>query len=325
MMLPSTTLLKICISSSGQCLLVSEGSFKGHIRLSYDLYEMAEIVRLVLEQISEQPQVKEWDPTGHPSTPWVERVYGSQPQFGSPKFLRPVVRHFGLDPAFRIQWLVEGPTEKGFIVQYAKRFGANIQEFVDILVFGGDGNLSRRSAAIDAQLEFAGREQCFVTLTFDDSPSVRNRVDGLIKDRLVNLRYVLNRPDFELENFTIEQLIAVSLNWATYLSKSVKLTQQTLVREVSSQSNNKGFEKALNDTLRSKNEQYRLSKGEEWGKRLADHLMDTRDSEWAAGTYSEQALSKIEKQVLYIIQNSQPDIDYPKSMENFDSASLEIR
>ena len=52
---------------------------KGSLRLAYDLYEIAEIVRLFLEQISNQPVTKEWGPTEPPDTPWVERVYGANP------------------------------------------------------------------------------------------------------------------------------------------------------------------------------------------------------------------------------------------------------
>ena len=68
---------------------------KGSLRLAYDLYEIAEIVRLFLEQVSNQPVTKEWGPTDSPDTPWVERIYGSQPQFGAPAFLRGCLKSGG--------------------------------------------------------------------------------------------------------------------------------------------------------------------------------------------------------------------------------------
>ena len=98
--------------------------FKGRLRLTYDLYELTEMARLFLERISDKPMAKEWHPLGSPDTPWVEWNYGSQPKFGNPEFLRAVVRGFGLDPAFRVQWLVEGPTEEGFILRYTERAGS---------------------------------------------------------------------------------------------------------------------------------------------------------------------------------------------------------
>ena len=141
--------------------------FRGQLRLAYDLYEMAEILRLFLEQVSDKPVVKEWDRTGAPESPWVKRLYGTQPEFGSPKFLRGVVRHFGLDPAVRVRWLVEGQTEEGFILEYLKRLGAVAGEYITVHVFGGDGAFTKQIPAIDAQLRDAINEQCFVTLTFD--------------------------------------------------------------------------------------------------------------------------------------------------------------
>lgn len=302
--------------------------FKGRLRLAYDLYEIAEVIRLFLEQVSDKPLVKEWHPNGHPDTPWVERVYGSQPQFGSPGFLRPVVRHFGLDPAFRLRWLVEGGTEEGFIRRYTKRLGANIGEFVTIRNFGGDGSFQRQIPAIDADLHAAMDEHCFVTLTFDDdSTNTRSRLEGLVQNGLVNVPFVLNKPDFELQNFNVGQLVSVATTWASDLSKPIRLDEETLAECVSQRisEKNEGFQKALNTVLYLKGEkQFKLSKGEEWGKRLADCLLEMRDSEWESGTYSEDALTKIERQVLFMMRNSEPFIDYPGSIRNLDPASLEI-
>ena len=301
--------------------------FKGQLRLAYDFYELGEVIRLFLEQVSDKPVLKEWDTSGVPNTPWVKRVYGSQPKFGSPSFLRPVVRHFGLDPAYRVQWLVEGQTEEGFIIRYAERLGADIQEFVSIRNFRGDGEIKKQMNSLNAALKAAGYEQCFVTLTFDDSNKARKRVESLAKDGLVNTPFVLNAPDFELENFTVEQLVFVATTWAAELSQFVKTSQCTLLAEIGHRVQNKekeGFEKAFNHVLHSHGEQYKLSKGKEWGKRLADQLIGERGCEPLRGAYSEEALSKIERQVIYILRNSQPHINYPGSVKNLDLDSLEI-
>ena len=300
--------------------------FKGRLRLAYDLYEIAEVIRLFLEQVSDQPVAKEWDPNGHPDTPWVENIYGSQPKFGAPGFLRPVVRHYGLDPAFRVRWLVEGETEEAFILQYTRRLGANIREFVTIRNFRGDGAFQKHLAAIDSDLEAAREEQCFVTLTFDESKRARSRMEELRKSGLVNFRFVLNAPDFELDNFTVEQLIAVAVSWASHLQRPIKLCRATLAREVESRISKKkeDFRKALNWVLWSNGEPFQLSKGPEWGTRLADHLSERRASEAKAEAHSERTLTKIERQILFALRNSQPLIDYPLSIENLDQSALEI-
>ena len=300
--------------------------FRGCLRLAYDLYEIAEMIRLFMEQISRQPLVKEWDPTGHPDTMWVERLYGGQPKFGSPEFLRPLIRRHGLDPAFRVIWLVEGETEEGFILRYAKNLGWKLREFVTIRNFGGDGAFKKKIVAIDADLDAAKSEQCFVTLTFDNSDEARKRVDSLKSEKLVTLRFVLNEPDFELQNFSVDELTTVAVDWASELKQPLNLCQETLVIEVTRRIKEKqeDFEKAFNSVLHLNGESFKLSKGSTWGERLADHLIDKRNSEIENGVYSEQSLSKVEKQIFYILHSSQPFIDYPLSIKNLDPNKLEI-
>ena len=301
--------------------------FKGRLRLAYDLYEIAEVTRLFLERVSEKPVRKEWYPTGPPNTAWVEWIYGSQPKFGSPEFLRPVIRHYGIDPSFRVRWLVEGETEEGFILRYSEKLGANIREFVTILNFGGDGAFKKQIKAMDDELKVAREEQCFVTLTFDtDSDGVRTRAETLVRDELVNLRYVLNEPDFETENFSVELLVRAATAWASDLSNPITSNQSDLIQEVKSRIDGKrlDFRKALNDVLHLRNEQYRLSKGSEWGRRLANHLIDKREGQIQRGVYSESDLSKIEQQILYVIRSSQPSINYPASVSKLEPTALEI-
>ena len=301
---------------------------RGSLRLAHDLYEMAEIVRLFLERVSSEPVSKEWDPTGSPETVWVERLYGSQPAFGNPLFLRPLIRNYGLDPSFRVKWLVEGDTEEGFILRFSKGLGANIQTYVTILNYGGDGAFIKQLDAIDAELESARKEQRFVTLTFDDSKGARNRLDGLVKKGLINFPFVMNTPDFEQANFTVEQLATVALKWASDLQqRPVRVNQMTLVQFVQARIDDKGddFQKAFNSVLHVNGEQFKLSKGKLWGERLADYLIDERTKQGAAGTDPIQGGSKIERQIRTVLRNSEPFIDYPLSIENLDPVRLEIQ
>ena len=212
---------------------VRDRRLRGSLKLAYDLYELAEIIRLCLEQLSSDPVSKEWDPTGYPGTVWVDNLYGSQPAFGDPKFLRPLIRDFGIDPAYRVTWLVEGDTEEGFILGYAQGLGARLETYVSIRNFGGDGAFTKQLDAIDSDLESAKEEQSFVTLTFDESCGARERLEGLLEMGLVNFPYVLGKPDFELDNFTVEQLVSVALNWASDLNQSVGQSTSKLVQLVS--------------------------------------------------------------------------------------------
>lgn len=301
--------------------------FKGQHRLVYDLYEMAEITRLFLEQITGQPERKEWDPTGEPNATWVERLYGSQPEFGAPKFLRPLIRHHGLDPSPRVRWLVEGETEEGFIARYAERLRAPIEEYATVTSIGGDGTLRGKKyiAAETVFLEAAREEQCFTALTFDNSPAVRRRIEGHSSKGLITLCFLLNDADFERQNFTTDELVTVAIAISSETPHPIKFSHEVLVKEVDAQiSETKDFKKAFNDVMHIKGEDFRLSKGTAWGWRLADLLSEKRDFEARAGWDWQESLTKIERQILKVLRGSQPNIDFPLSVESVDPKSLEI-
>ena len=303
--------------------------FKDKLRLAYDLYELSELSRMALERIGDRSERKEWHPTGDPSTAWVERLYGTQPKFGAPEFLRPLVRRHGLDPAPRVRWLVEGETEESFILRYAKGFVANFEEYATIDNVGGDGALTGKKhiAAVNVFMEAAKNEQCFVALTFDESSGACKRVQELIHEGLVNLCYVVNKPDFELDNFKVDELVTVAAEVALETPYPISLDREYLSEEVAREvtQNKKDFKKALNDVLHRYGEMFKLSKGKEWGDRLGTFLSSKRDDEFKSGVYSEEALTKIEQQVLRVLRGSEPAIDYPLSIQEIDPSSLEIQ
>ena len=118
----------------------------------------------------------------------------------------------------------------------------------------------------------------------------------------------------------------VAISWAADLGQTVKLNRGTLIQEVEGRIKDKkeNFHKAFNSVLYLNGESFKLGKGRQWGKRLSSMLVDKRISEIKNGGYSEQALSKVERQVLYILRNSQPEIDYPLSIVHLNAGNLEI-
>lgn len=302
--------------------------FQDRLRLAYDLYEIAEITRLFIEQVEDRSLRKEWHPTGDPKTTWVERLYGSQPEFGAPDFLRPLARAYGLDPGPRVRWLVEGETERAFVLRYMERLIGKVHEYVTVDNVRGDGSLKgdRQQPAVNAYLKAAKNEQCFSALTFDYSDGVSDSVQQLIRDRLITLCFALNQPDFELENFDIGQLVEVAIDLASRTTRPIKLCHELVVREVKQRIAEKGedFKKALDSVLHLRGEGFRLSKGSDWGSGLAELLSDKRDAEFDADEYTEDALTKIERQILAVLRGSEPDIDFRLSLERLDAESLEI-
>ena len=300
--------------------------FRGMLRLAHDLYEIAEIMRYFLEDISGDPVTKEWDPRGQPDTLWVESLYGIQPRFGDPNFLRPLIRQYGLDPTLRVLWLVEGDTEIGFISQYARRMGLDIDEYIELRNFGGDSAFQKQLKFVDEELQFTRREQRFVTLTFDDTTRSRRRLTSLVGEGLINMRFTMNKPDFEADNFTPQQLVHVAVTWANDLQYSIATTEATLASEVAQKMGGErmDFKRAFNGVLCAKGESFRLTKNKEWGIRLADFAFDLRVSEPQADDFDEDQVSKIERQIQYVMHGSQPIISYPISVEDIDITKLEI-
>lgn len=298
--------------------------FKGSLRIAYDLYEIAEVLRLFLEEVFQAPAIKEWDPVGDAHTSWVERLYGSQPGFGKVDFLRPLARNYGLDPAVRVLWLVEGPTEEAFILRYAERLGVDVEQFIRLDHAGGDGALLKSDKWITPRLDSAQRDQCFVTLTFDESEEARRQATILATGKRVNLPYVLCAPDFERENFSVEQLTTVAGNWVAESSSAQIPAAITSTIERRLNERQEDFVHAFNSVLSRNEIPSFIHKGTEWGNRLADYLSDQREQEYLQGTYLEERLSKIERQVFSILRNSEPYIDYPRSIEKLSPSNLEI-
>ena len=88
----------------------------------------------------------------------------------------------------------------------------------------------------------------------------------------------------------MSQLVAVAVSWASELGFPFALPQETIVERVETRVNAKGedFKKALNAVLHLSGESFKLSKGNEWGAKLADYLADERESEAQMETYSDK-------------------------------------
>ena len=125
----------------------------------------------------------------------------------------------------------------------------------------------------------------------------------------------------------MDQLVSVAIALSVETLYPIQLSQQHLKERIVdriSKNKKEGFKKALDSILYCSGECFRLSKGQKWGQRLADVLSDKRDKEVKAHTYSEDALMKIERQILLVLRDSSPMVDFPLSLERRDLQSLEI-
>ncbi|HXZ95044.1 MAG TPA: hypothetical protein VEG28_03930 [Dehalococcoidia bacterium] len=305
----------------------SEIRFKirGTFLLAYDLYEIAEMVRVFLEKAFGKSLTKEWDPRGHPDAPWANRFYGvAGIRPGSAELNRSLIRRFGLDPTPRVLWLVEGATELSFIHEYSRGLGIPVDSYAEFREFSGDGALKKQLQVINQDLISAAGRQQFVTVTFDEAPASRQRIRELLQQKLITLRFVMNSPDFEGQNFSIEELLNVTLQWAREEGVDIPGCVTGLTEQIEKYLNSKKVSttKAIDYVL--KDYHWGIDKGNEWGGRLARLLLQKREDEVKMGTYTEKNLSKIEKQVIFTLQSGQPHIDYKLSIEHMDFRNLEI-
>ena len=241
--------------------------------MAHDFYELAEMLRLYIFEVSGEQVAKEWDPTGHPDASWVARIYGvKEVKFGSSELMRPLIRQFGLDPSYRVRWLVEGDTEEAFIDTYSNLMGMNMNEYVTFRNFEGDTNFKKRLAVIDQELQTAKEEQCFVTLTFDDTKETRDRLGELQKQGLVTLRYILCDPDFERQNFTAYELTEVVFAWASDECISIPIKKEEFAKELemrlSANPTPTNVARPIKSIFREKSIDFWIDKGMEWGGKV---------------------------------------------------------
>ncbi len=289
--------------------------FKGNLRTAYDLYEIAELLRLYIEEVSGRLLPKEWDPLGEPDPKWVTHRYGCEPQFGNPVFMKSLVRAYGLDPSPRVLWLVEGQTEEAFIRHYTEGMDFDITNSVIIQNHTTDATMKKPTEWLKSNLEAAYKQHQFVTITFDDSNDIRRNVDKLKGEHRINLYYTLNKPDFELANFTTGQLVDIMCEWASESIESMQIPKNAKMEIISkftneSEPNCGNLIKTFNSVFASHDLHSGIKKGEEWGKKLADHLLNMQERPLSSGS-----LSKIEKQIREVLFATHPAIEFNASIE----------
>ena len=168
-----------------------------------------------------------------------------------------------------------------------------------------------------------------MTLTFDDVPKTRDRLKELQTHPLITLGYILCSPDFERENFSAEELTEVVFRWALDCGLSIPVSNEHFSQKLEGRFNrssaSSNVAKEINGVLKEYLPNFHIEKGKEWGERLADFLSHKRDRQVGLGTYSENDLSKIERQIFLCYRVSQPYINYPMSIDHLEITELELK
>lgn len=242
---------------------------KGPVLLAYNLYDNAEILRRYLEQYFDRELLEEDDVRHGPQGPIVKRrLYGSPrtADFKRTTFRR-IVRSFDLDPQARTTWFVEGETEESYINTMAKNMHIDLEGAgLDIMNVRGLGGLSGRNLRLI--LERFKREEIFSFISVDYDRCFKHIHDlqNYAKKGLLPIGYEVWQPDFEMINFSLEEIAEIANKMASSDGVITTITATMISEEMDK--TRKPLGKVV-EKLLSKYKYYG-SKGPNWGIALAN-------------------------------------------------------
>ena len=209
--------------------------FKGEALRSDSLYDAAEILRRYLELYHDRKLPEEDDAMHGPQSQTVkERLFGNSrtADFDRTVFRR-IVRSFDVDPQARTTWFVEGETEESFIETAAGGLHLDLARAgVELMNLNGLGGLE--SDRLRALLERFQREEVFpyVTIDFDKNPDYPRLLNHYASQGLLPAGYRVWEPDFEVANFTFDELAAAAVRMAADGSVPVTMTGNEIREEM---------------------------------------------------------------------------------------------
>ncbi len=242
---------------------------RGKALQAHDLYDTAEKLRRYLEGYHDRVLLEEDDIRYGPShSDAKERRYGVRrtSDFNRTAFRR-ITREYGLDPQARVTWFVEGETEEAFIRELARGWGLDLENsgiYVQNL-FGKD-RIDANKVLRDV-LERLRREEvfAFVALDHDGGGDHIRVLERLAEAGFLPAGYRIWTPDFEAENFSVEELATVANLLASQQGVNLTLTGADISCRMAERGEPAG--KAVVALLHAN--QVQGGKGAEWGVALA--------------------------------------------------------
>ena len=238
---------------------------KGNLGGAILLKLMAEIIRRMAEW-SFDIQLPEEDEMGFGM--WVEgareKIYGSKRIFDNGLLAkRQFIRELGLDAEVRIRIYVEGPTEFA-------AFSYLLKPLQQIEVFDLAGQFiqgKRKGLAFRENLILDDRSGVFSVIVLDGDREDNIRiVKKAAEEDLFCGQFYISRPDFELCNFSKEELIEIAWNLIDEVQKSEQ-HYLSLSNAVKMANNADDLIKAIRKEVPPLSQ---FAKGSEWGENLAE-------------------------------------------------------
>ena len=235
----------------------------GNLGASMIIQSMAETLRIVSEDAF-GVELQEEDDVGYGPVAGSFKMdlYGSKRIIdGGRRVANEYLRDFGLDYGERIRWYLEGDTEYGAIDAVLGKYSAielvNLKG--DFIESKGKGVSFRGNLREDLK---TGRYSC-VCMDADNEDYVRALKKAASDDEICGLIW-LAEPDFELHNFSVDELIDIIWNWS--LDNSITPTNRGEFRKAI------GNILSANDLWKTVHREFPelryIGKGKEWGERL---------------------------------------------------------
>lgn len=170
-----------------------------------DRYEISELLRAVVRDAygTELPAEDDLSDGGG----WKEAWYGMTPlTYHDRHVMRRVVREYGLDPDWRLYWIIEGETEEAFVQTFLHGIGVDAEaRGMRLINARGISNVEMRAILADAN-----RREVFVLATLDNDRGADD-----ILARLRGQAFSHRWPeDFESGNFADDELAAAAVAYA---------------------------------------------------------------------------------------------------------------
>ena len=239
----------------------------GNIGGALWLRHIAEVIRLAFEEVHGVTWAEEYEAFGIWREGTRTREYGSERPIKNGLITRPhIAFEFGFHTGSTIKWYVEGETEYQAALYMLPKAALGGIEVINLkgVLHEKPNTPMRFEDHLKNDKEF--RRFSFISLDEDRADNLKILRKHINQANIVG--YInLNRPDFEFENFTLDELIEV----AFILDENLGFDSQKLMSgNKQNVSSGKGFEKYYIEHSARK-----ISlKGCEWGKALAKYACE---------------------------------------------------
>ena len=262
-------------------LRLSHGGFrqkvKGRLGGALVVKTMAEMLRRATER-TYNVKLREEDELGFGVTPlgMKKNLYGAERILDNESAARQYLRSFNLDYGVRIRWYVEGDTEYGALDYVLGRSRSiELLNLKGNVVQGG-----RRGAAFVDNLKNDLRAQVFSVVLIDgDNDDYVRVVRKAAEDDLICGMFYISDPDFEFENFSLNELENILWEIASE-NGAVTNERYKLHNAIRNATSGKELIKSAKRALPELNQ---ISKGISWGQRLIRYALKNPEMQDADG------------------------------------------